>query len=140
MEALEAAKAVLEKEGVTFALVGAKGETYSSEKKGITPMMELLAEDSQLLRGAAAADRVIGRAAAFLLVYGGVSMVYGKVMSVHAAKVLEAAGMYFSYDKLVPYIINRKKDGMCPMEAAVLEETEPEKAYAILRRKTEEGC
>ncbi|MBM6830138.1 DUF1893 domain-containing protein [Anaerotignum lactatifermentans] len=139
MEALERAKAALEKEGVTFSLAGAKGESCCSAKKGIAPMMELLAEDAQLLRGAAVADRVIGKAAAFLMVYGGVLAVYGEVMSEHAAKVLEAAGMDFSYGKLVPYIINRNKDGMCPMEQAVLGETEPERAYAVLRRKTEEG-
>lgn len=139
MQALEQAKAELEKEGVTFALVGAEGEWFHSAKKGIAPVMELLAEQPGLLRGAAAADRVIGKAAAFLLLYGGVSAVYGGIMSEHAARVLEEAGLPFSYGRLVPFIINRKKDGMCPMENAVLEETEPERAYGILRRKTEEG-
>lgn len=139
MQALEQAKNILGEDRATFVLVGAAGEVYRSEKKGIAPVMELLAKEPDLLRGAAVADRVIGKAAAFLMIFGGVSAVYGAVMSRHAALTLEEAEIPFSYGKEVPYIVNRKKDGMCPMEAAVLEEKDPENAYEILRKKTEEG-
>lgn len=136
MKPLDRAKDALKGENVTFALADQKGNVFCSEKKGIAPMMELLEKDPERLRDAFAADRVIGKAAAYLLVYGGAAEVYGSVMSRHAITVLQEAGISFSFEKEVPYIINRKKDGMCPMEAAVLEAADEKEAYAILCEKT----
>jgi hypothetical protein len=39
---------------------------------------------------------------------------------------------------MVPYIINRAKDGMCPFEASVLEETDIEGAYMKIKMKRAE--
>ena len=71
MDLLEQAKKALEAEGVTFAAVSPSGEQKTSQKKGIAPMMEILAECPDFLQGAAVADQVIGKAAAFLLRKGG---------------------------------------------------------------------
>ena len=58
-------------QGTTFAAVLSDGRLVTSEKKGIAPMMELLERDASAMEGASVADRVIGRAAAFLLEKGG---------------------------------------------------------------------
>lgn len=137
-EHLERAKCALERDGVTFAAALADGRLVVSEKKGIAPMMELLGEDAGILCGAAVADRVIGRAAAFLLEKGGAAAVYAEVISTHAKKVLEKSGIPFSFGKETPYIVNRAGTGMCPMEACVLELTDAEEAYAALERKMTE--
>lgn len=137
-EYLERAKRALGQDGITFAAALADGRLVTSEKKGIAPMMELLSEDDGILRGAAVADRVIGRAAAFLLEKGGAAAVYAGVISAHAKKVLKKSGIPFSFGKETPYIVNRAGTGMCPMEACVLELTDAEEAYAALRRKQAE--
>ena len=59
MDLLEQAKKALEAEGVTFAAVSSCGEKKTSQKKGIAPMMEILAECPDFLQGAALADRVV---------------------------------------------------------------------------------
>ena len=134
---LEQAKAALQGE-LTFAAILKTGEVVTSEKKGIAPMMALLAEDESVLQGAVVADRVIGRAAALLMQKAGVAEVYGEVVSGHAVKAFAAAGVSFSYGKEVEYIINRTGTGMCPMEETVLTITSAEEAYTALKEKLRE--
>ena len=134
---LEQAKTALQGE-LTFAAILQDGRLVTSEKKGIAPMMALLAENESMLQGAVVADRVIGRAAALLMQKAGVAEVYGEVVSSHAIKAFEAAGLSFSFGKEVEYIINRAGTGMCPMEETVLEMTSAEEAYTALQQKLRE--
>lgn len=111
---------------------------YTSDKKGIAPIMDILVEKPALLKGAQVADKVIGRAAALLLIKGGISSLYTAVISEHALEVLKNTDIHVSYDKCVDYIVNRKGDGMCPMENAVLNIDNPDEAYDVLKAKLEE--
>ncbi len=137
-ERMERAMRALEQGGTTFAAVLSDGRTVTSEKKGIAPMMELLEKDAGVLSGAFVADRVIGRAAAFLLEKGGAAGVYAGILSTHAREVLEKCGIPFSCGEEMPYIINRAGTGMCPMEACVLDLADAAAAYEALRRKLAE--
>lgn len=134
---LKQAKMALREE-ITFAAVLSDGSLVTSERKGIAPMMALLAEDAGCLQGAAVADRVIGRAAALLMAKGGVAELYGGIISSHARKAFQETGLSFSYGKEVAYIINRSRTGMCPMEETVLRISDPEKAYLALMQKQRE--
>lgn len=138
MNQKEQAKAALTGEGTTFAAVSAKGELRTSIQKGIAPMMEILSTNPQFLEGASVADRVIGKAAAFLLVKGKIAHLYAEIISNHAAEVLNNHRIPFEYKKMVPYIINRNQDGMCPFEACVLEETDSEDAYLKIKMRRAE--
>ena len=131
----EKAKALLHKEN--YSIVIMNGDTYTSTKKGIAPLMDILADNPSFLKIATVADKVIGRAAALLMIYGGVKEVYSDVISTHALDIFKANNILVEYGECVPYIINRTKDGMCPMENAVLDVTEPQKAYEILKNKLE---
>lgn len=131
----EQAKAALEDEKITFAAVSTYGELRMSMKKGIAPIMEILSTEESFFEGAYVADKVIGKAAALLLVKGKISYLYAKIISTHGAEALKDNHIPFEYGKMVPFIINRRKDGMCPMEAAVLEETNCEIAYLKLQNK-----
>ena len=134
----QAAKELLaQKEETTCVVVwqdDMKKEPYISEYKGIRPLMELL-EKGESLEGAYIADKVIGKAAAYLAVYGKASYVYAKVISTAAKEVLEKAGVYGEYEEEVPYIINRAGTGRCPMESAVWETEDAREAYEILKEK-----
>ena len=98
-------------------------------------MIRSLLQDPEGLKGAFVADRVIGRAAAFLLVYGEVKGLHAKLISSHAKEVLLRYGLPFEYEEEVPYIKNRRQDGMCPMEQSVLNTENAEKAFEILCEK-----
>ncbi len=127
---LESCKAILKAEGLTCVVKS--GETfYRATERGIRPLMEWLSQD--ILRGAAAADKVIGKAAAFLLVKGGAQAVFAGVISTPAAEVLRTAGIEYVFEHQVPFIQNRKGDGMCPMESAVLSADDPEEAFLRLQ-------
>ena len=116
-EGLEKAKAKLHSGGFTCVIEGEWG-SFTSQEHGIKPIMDWLRNGA---KGGVCADKVIGKAAAMLLVYGGVSEIYADVISSHALEFLETAGVAAAYDKNAEYIINRKGDGMCPMEERALE-------------------
>ncbi len=134
------AKAVASLVGdATCVLYRTEEDIQISREKGIRPLVLWMAEDKNALRGAAVADRIVGRAAAFLAVYGGAQAVYGEVMSEGAVSVLKNAGVAYRYKTLTDKIINRRGDGPCPMEQAVAGITDPAQAAAILKAKVFDG-
>ena len=110
------------------------GRTYTSDQFGIKPLMQFLRRDRRFFEGAAVADKVIGKAAALLLIDGGAAEVFGAVMSESAAKVLSEHGVSFGYCELVPMIENRTHTGMCPMEETVLHLADPSEAFSALEK------
>ena len=108
----------------------------TSRSNGIAPLLTRI-EDKEDLRGMVCADKIIGKAAAMLLLYGGVRAVHGDVLSVRAKALLEREGVAVSYGVLTDGIINRKGDGPCPMEQAVADLTDPAEAPRVLRATLE---
>lgn len=125
---------ILADPAITFAAQTKNGLVTSCEK-GIAPMMRLLIADPTALEGAYVADRVIGKAAAHLLVYGKAAGVYAQLISRHAEDLLNGRGMPFIGGEVTPYIQNRRQDGVCPMEQTVLEIEDSEEAFAALKDK-----
>lgn len=93
--------------------------------QGLAPLLSLYTDQPELLAGSQVADKVIGKAAAMLLVLGGVSAVHGITMSVAARDYLAARGIATGWDRLIDLIANRSRDGICPMERAVLALEDP---------------
>ncbi len=121
----------------TFVCKNGK-KVFKSEKRGVAPVVELLETDPDMLKGAYVADKVIGKAAALLLIKGGIKTLYTDVISEKAIKVLENYGkISVSYKTKVPYIVNRTKDGMCPMEKATYDIEEPEEAFKVIKATME---
>ena len=85
-----------------------------------------------------AADRIVGKAAAFLYVLLGVRTVYAPLMSVPARETLHAHGIEAIADTVVPAIRNRTDTGFCPMESAVWDISDPCEAKAALERTISE--
>ena len=135
MDLLEQAKKALEAEGVTFAAVSSCGEKKTSQKKGIAPMMEILAECPEFLQGAAVADQVIGKAAAFLYVRLGIRKLYAEVLAESGLSVLRAHAIEAEYGTLTLKIINREGTDQCPMEKTVVSIDDPEEAEIALRNR-----
>ncbi len=121
-------------EGEYTCVLCRKEQVETSTLRGVSPLLTLCQAGAELV-GFSAADRVVGRATAFLYVRLGVVALYARVISKSALAVLEAHGIFVEYDTLAEYIINRQGDGMCPFEEAVLETEDPEEAYAIIQHK-----
>lgn len=130
------AKQILIQEGYTCVLLKEK-IVYTSTKRGVKPLLQCL-ESEQDFRDFSAADKVVGKAAAFLYVLLGVQNVYAHVISEVAKEVLEKYGILVEYDTCVERIINRDGTGFCPMEEAVIEIDTPEKALSAIYKKLEQ--
>lgn len=135
MTDIERAKQILISEGCTCVVC--KGNNiHISQKRGVAPLIELL--DSKIdVRGYSAADKAVGKAAAMLFVLLGISEIYAVIMSRSAKKILDEYGIKYSCGEEVEYIINRKKDGMCPMEKAVMDIDDPAEAPKKIKETIE---
>jgi len=133
---LNTAKELLESCGYTCVLCRSN-TVYTATERGVKPLVRWLTEGLNA-RDFSAADRVVGRATAFLYRLLGVREVYARVMSRTAAEVLEQGGIYHSCGSLVDNIINRQGTGICPFEATVLHTGDPEAALAAIREKMDQ--
>ena len=136
MNDIDRAKQLLQNEGFTCVLCMGE-QVYASHDTGISPMLDLLDSGTDC-RGYAAADKIVGKAAAMLFVLAGAASVYAEVLSESGKQVLEHHGIPVSYGTLTERIINRRGDGICPMEAAVAETDDPSAAIAAVRSKREQ--
>ena len=109
------------------------GDCLYSEKRGIAPMMNFIADGTDL-SGYSVADIVVGKAAALLFIKCGIKEVFAKTLSQSAKKVLEDNGVLCTYETLTERIINRAGTDICPMEKAVLNTSDPEEAYTLLKQ------
>ena len=133
---LDHARRILEEGGYTCVICRG-AEIHTTTARGVKPLVNWL--DAGLdVKGGCAADKVVGKATAFLYCLLGVRAVYANIMSRGAAEVLQSAGIEARYGKLVPGIINRAGTGPCPFESAVSEISEPEQAMEAIRNKMKE--
>lgn len=112
-------------------------QEYTSTLRGVKPLVQWM-ESGRMLQGFCAADKVVGKATAYLYVLLGVKALYAHVISKSALKVLEDRGIAVEYRTLAEHIINRTGDGICPFEAAVMDIHAPEDAYVAIRAKMRE--
>ncbi len=136
MTNLEIAKAKLKNGGYTCVLYR-DGEVFTSNYRGVRPLVEWL-DTGEDFADFCAADRVVGKATAYLYVLLGVRAVYAGVISESALEVLKAHDITAEFGALAPHIINRRGDGICPFEEAVLGVREPEEACRMIRQKMQE--
>ncbi len=129
---LAEARALLLDEGLTLAVL-CEGRVIRSRERGVKPLLALL-HGEERVSGGVAADKVVGKAAAFLYVLLGVRALHACVISRPAAAVLERHGVTLCFDEMTEGIRNRAGTGRCPMESAVLFVEEPERALAAIRQ------
>lgn len=109
-------------------------EVYTSTERGVKPLLGWL--DSEIdLKDFSAADKIVGKAAAFLYVLLGVKEVYAEVMSKAAIDTLSKNGIDSSCDIAVESIINRAGTGKCPMEETVWDISDPLEALEAIKDK-----
>lgn len=117
MKDIELAKDLMYKDKKAIVIVKDKKVIFSSEGRGIKPVYTALNELKDELRGSSAADRVVGKAAAMIYEHAGVKELSTMLISGSAMNVLNKTPIAYEYEKSVPYIENRDRSGMCPVEA-----------------------
>ena len=114
-------------------IVYKEGKINFYDERGIQPL--LLRLNDGTFKGAFVADRIIGKAAALLHVYGQVKEVYTPVISKPAIAIYEKYGVKYTADNVIDNIRNRKNTGLCPMEIKVKEIDDPKQAYLLFTTK-----
>ncbi len=131
--AVASAKNLISREKATCVIIRDGKVVNIDSGRGIKPVIAMYEEG--LLEGSFVVDKIIGKAAAMVLVLGGVKYCYGLTMSRDAVDLLRQNGVGVKYDKCTDYIVNRNGDGPCPMEQTVKDITSPEEALKALREK-----
>ena len=108
----------------------------TDKRRGVRPLLDLL-ENNTNVENFSVADKVVGKAAAFLYCLLKVKNLYARVISQPALDILHQAGIETQYSELVPAIQNRTKDGFCPMERAVWDITSASEALVAVQQTLE---
>lgn len=108
-------------------------EVRTFTQRGVADLYDLYQADSAFMKGAAIADKVIGKGAAALMVLGGFKTVYADIISTPALALLCEAGIETTFAQEVPHIINRDKTGWCPLETACMELNTVEEMYPVIQ-------
>ncbi len=106
---------------------------YSGRR--VDDLMSLLNDEPERLKGAIVADKMVGHAAAMLLICGGVKEVHTNYATTDAIKLLKKAGIKTYYAQEGEMIFNRDRTGQCPMDASLNGITDPQKGFEILKNK-----
>ena len=113
--------------------ISSGGRLYTFNMRGVKALVDICQGDVSILSGARVEDSVVGKAAALLMVFGGVESVKAALISDPAIEVFKAHGVACEYSARTPRILNRAGDGLCPMESAVVDIDDPSLALARIK-------
>lgn len=135
-DSLETAIDLIKQEGTSLVLLKQDEMIHRADGRGVTPLLALYDDAPEKFRGATVVDRVIGKAAAMILVLGGAGIVWGDLMSMAARDYLRRHGIETGCAELLPLIHNRTETGMCPIEQSVLNLNDPVEGLEVIRKTT----
>ena len=138
MQDLETAKQRLNQRGLTLSIVKNEKIIFESKTHGISDFLEAVERLKSKLEGSSIADRVVGKAVAFLCAYANVQAVFAETLSRSAKALLEKYGIYHEWDNLVERILDAGKTETCPFEKLAENFSDPEEAYKKLKEKLKE--
>ena len=103
--------------------------------RGVQDLLQLIREEPERLNGAIVADKMIGKAAAVLMVAGGVKEVHTNLICTPAKEVFSKAGVPVYATEEVEQILNRDRTGQCPIDALLNESDQVEECVRILQAR-----
>jgi Domain of unknown function (DUF1893). len=116
------------------SLVVANGDVVTFDGRGVSDLYNLFREDPSFLDGADVADKVVGKGAAALMISGKIHAVHADVISEPALELFAQSAVKVSYGIVVPNIINRKGDGICPLETLCIPCTTAEECLPLITK------
>lgn len=115
-----------------YSCVIENGEIRTFTQRGVADLFRLLKEEPAFLRGASVADKVVGKAAAALMILGGIKEIYTDTISSPALELFRHSGIEPAFGKEVPHIINRDGTDWCPMEKLSFNEKSAETILPLI--------
>lgn len=108
---------------------------FESTIKGIRPHLKAINELGSKLEGTLMVDKILGRAAAFLVIYSKAGEAITMVLSTPGKQVLDKYELKYSYREEVPHIKLENGEIYCPFERMVQGIHDPNKAYEAIVEK-----
>lgn len=117
-----------------YSLVIRNNSIHTFTGRGVSDLYRIYNERKELLEGAEVADKIIGKGAAALMALGKVSEIITDTISAPALSLLKGCGIPVSFQTVVPNIINRRGDGLCPVETLCVECVTPAECLPLIER------
>jgi len=108
---------------------------FQSTSKGVRPHLEAIDTLGTKLKGTTMVDKIVGRAAALLILYSGAKEVHAGVISSGGRELLQKAGLKLFYSDETEYIKTIDGRIYCPFEAMVQGIDDPTQAYHAIVEK-----
>ena len=134
MNDLEIAKDWLEKNDLSLVIVKNGKIVFETKEKKILGFIDAIEKTGNVMNGSSIADKVVGKAVAFLCIYKKVNAVYAKVLSEKAKRLFEQWKTIFEYKALVKEILNNNQNKIFPFELKAKNLNNPKKAYFELKK------
>lgn len=126
---------ILEETGNSLMIYKQGELIFESSLKGIRPHLKAINELGETLEDTLVVDKILGRAAAFLVIYIKAAEAITAVLSTPGKRVLEKYGVKFSYREEVPHIKMENGVIYCPFERMVQGMEDPDEAYKAIIEK-----
>ena len=125
----------LEKSGMSLMIYRDSELIFQSMSKGIRPHLEAIKKHDNDLIGTVMVDKIVGRAAALLILYSKPKKAYAALVSQPGKQVLTEHGLDIAFRDETDHI--KMEDGRiyCPFERMVQDISDPEKAYQAIVEK-----
>lgn len=126
---MEMAKRILNENELSLVIVNKSNIIFKSQESGIRSLIQAIETSGETLLRASVADKIVGKAAALLMLYAGMDNVHANLVSEPAEQLLSGRKKNLSYLKMVTNILNRDRSDICPMEKMSLKMQSPEEAF-----------
>jgi hypothetical protein len=129
MQDLEIAKRKLNEGGLTLSIAKQGRIIYETGYHGISGFLNAIEKLHGELEGASVADKVAGKAVAFLCIYSKIRAVYASTLSRRARAMFEENEVHTEWEELVENILDKDRTMICPFEDAARDVRSPPDAY-----------
>jgi len=117
--------------GDTLRVYGGNELLFRSTSEGLLPLVDYINKSDTCRAVTTVFDRVVGNAAALLLIRANCSEVFSPLGSKLAAGTLDSYAVEYHFTEVVPYIRGRGEQDMCPMEKLSLNKS-PGEFYEVI--------
>lgn len=125
----------LEKQKLTLMVTKDGKVLFRSNKRGVLPLVEMLESNFDNLVGTTVVDRVVGVAAAKLLLWQHVQRIDAVVASRPAKDLLSHSGIILNAREFVTELRDPRTKRACRYEAMAVKHDHPEELYHALRNE-----
>lgn len=119
-------------EGNYSCVIINKGDIRTFTQRGVADLYDLIQREPEFLKGSSIADKVVGKAAAALMILGEVKELYTDMISQSALELFLGTTVNVTFRDKVTNIQNRDKSDWCPLEKITYEEKSIANIFSLI--------